>query len=649
MTQEKSLPIKRITLYKHGLGFFERRGLHSGEQLRLEFPRKAMDDVLKSLTVLDAVGTVRGVEFATPADRNPNAARHVLELSNERGLTDAISALRGQQVRLVTAASTLEGTLLGVELEEEHHLERARISLEHDGRISIIKLESLEHLEVLDSTAKGDLQFSLQSAKRDEDRSSAIVRLSPGDHDLSVQYIAAAPAWRVSYRLISEAATSDDPNANDPDARAIFLQGWGVFDNTLEEDLENVELSLMAGMPVSFRYALFEPRTPERPLVEDEERTVGAPIAFAAGSVMLEESNMDYMMAAAPSPVSRSRSQAAPKMSTQMMQSAPTASSGEERGALFAYRIDQPVSVARGQSGMVPIVGGKLEGKRELLYNPSKHPRNPVASLRFKNTTGLTLERGPVTVLEEREYAGEAMLEFSPTGSELIVAFAIELGVNISEQSQFEMHLEKLGITGTYLQIQEYNVRTTTYELENQTEKPVTVTLEHDHWQGSDIFETPGIVTETLEYARWKITLMARSRKQFEVRERLLQTRFEEVRNLDGFQLQMYLENKFLDKQTHAALEHVLTQYLTINTINQELNKLEQERERIARRQQQIQANLVSLGREAEEGKLRARLVKELGSLEDRLQAMQNEEDGLRKQIADLETLATEMLAKLSV
>jgi hypothetical protein len=283
------------------------------------------------------------------------------------------------------------------------------------------------------------------------------------------------------------------------------------------------------------------------------------------------------------------------------------------------------------------------------LYNPNKHPRNPVASLRFKNTTGLTLERGPVTVLEEREYAGEAMLEFSPTGSELIVAFAIELGVNISELSQFEMHLEKLGIAGTYLQIQEYSVRCTTYELENQTEKPVTVTLEHDRWQGSDIFETPGIVTETLEYARWQITLMARSRKQFEVRERLLQTRFEEVRNLDGFQLQMYLENKFLDKKTHAALEHVLTQYLTINTVNRELNKLEQERNRIATRQQQIQANLVSLGRDAEEGKLRARLVKELGTLEDRLQAMQSEEDGLRKQIADLEILATEMLAKLSV
>jgi hypothetical protein len=654
MTRPKSLPIKRITLYKHGLGFFERRGPHSGEQLQLEFPRNAMDDVLKSLTVLDAIGTVRGVEFATPADRNPNAARHVTELSHERGLTDAIGALRGQQVRLVTATGTLEGTLLGVELEEEHHLERARISIEHDGRISIIKLESLEHLEVLDARAKGDLEFSLQSAKRDEDRSSATVRLSPGDHDLSVQYIAAAPAWRVSYRLISEAATGDDPNTEDPNAedpttRAMFLQGWGVFDNTLEEDLENVELSLMAGMPVSFRYALFEPRTPERPLVEDENRTVGAPIAFAGSMDMMADMDIPAMMRT-PAPAGRGRNaKAEPKMSSQMMQSTQTASSGEGRGALFAYRIDQPVSVARGQSGMVPIVAGKLSGKRELLYNPSKHPRNPVASLRFNNTTGLTLERGPVTVLEEREYAGEAMLEFSPTGSELIVAFAIELGVNITQQHQFEMRLEKLGISGTYLQLQEFSIRTTTYELENQTENAVTVTLEHDRWPGSEIFDTPKTVTETLEFARWNRPLAARSRSSFEIRERQLQTRFEEVRTLDGAQLRGYLENKFLDQRTYAALEHILRQYLTIGTINQDLSTLEQERERIARRQQQIQANLVSLGRGADEGKLRARLVNELNALEDRLQAMQTQENGLRQQIANLETLARELLAKLAV
>ena len=46
------LPVKRVVLYKHGVGYFERSGdLASGESARLDFKASEMNDVLKSLTV----------------------------------------------------------------------------------------------------------------------------------------------------------------------------------------------------------------------------------------------------------------------------------------------------------------------------------------------------------------------------------------------------------------------------------------------------------------------------------------------------------------------------------------------------------------------------------------------------------------------
>ena len=48
-----SLPITRMTLYKHGVGFFERRVELSGEEVELSFHVEAMNDVLKSLTAID--------------------------------------------------------------------------------------------------------------------------------------------------------------------------------------------------------------------------------------------------------------------------------------------------------------------------------------------------------------------------------------------------------------------------------------------------------------------------------------------------------------------------------------------------------------------------------------------------------------------
>ena len=95
------LPIRRMILYKHGVGYFERRGAIGGTALRLSFPREAMDDVLKSLVALDmGVGQVPGVDFETPEDRAQQIARGSIHLSDDRSLLDLLRDLRGRRVRL---------------------------------------------------------------------------------------------------------------------------------------------------------------------------------------------------------------------------------------------------------------------------------------------------------------------------------------------------------------------------------------------------------------------------------------------------------------------------------------------------------------------------------------------------------------------
>ena len=42
-----NLPITHMTLYKHGVGFFERRATLSGEEVELSFRVTEMNDILK--------------------------------------------------------------------------------------------------------------------------------------------------------------------------------------------------------------------------------------------------------------------------------------------------------------------------------------------------------------------------------------------------------------------------------------------------------------------------------------------------------------------------------------------------------------------------------------------------------------------------
>lgn len=47
-------PLRRVTLYKHGVGYFERQGRVTGDQqVTFLFDAAQMNDVLKSLVVLD--------------------------------------------------------------------------------------------------------------------------------------------------------------------------------------------------------------------------------------------------------------------------------------------------------------------------------------------------------------------------------------------------------------------------------------------------------------------------------------------------------------------------------------------------------------------------------------------------------------------
>jgi hypothetical protein len=67
------LPIKRVVLYKNGVGYFEHLGQVEGNQeVGISFTLGQLNDVLKSLTVLDLNGgriTAVGYGSSAPIDR----------------------------------------------------------------------------------------------------------------------------------------------------------------------------------------------------------------------------------------------------------------------------------------------------------------------------------------------------------------------------------------------------------------------------------------------------------------------------------------------------------------------------------------------------------------------------------------------------
>lgn len=638
-----TLPIIHMTLYKHGVGYYVRRGPLEGESLKLTFRREEMDDLLKSLTVLDhGGGQVHGIDYDTPQSQAEKLTGCSIILDDQRSLRDLLVALRGRAVALaVSDGSRVEGLLLGLDEAEEKPHKQSLVSVLRAGteQVSVVAISRIEGVEIQDATAAGDLRFFLQTALGQETHRSITIRLSPGEHDLEVSYIAPAPTWRVSYRLVVEA----------PEGEAVkaLLQGWGIFDNRLEEDLAEISLSLTAGMPISFVYDLYTPHTPERPVVQDENRVAAGPVMFEAALAEAMPVGAPPALAA-PAPLARTSRSASRAFDVDAMsKSVESVAAGQAMGELFQYNVSVPVSVGRGQSAMVPIVSSRLAPKKELIYNGRKQPTHPIATLRFDNTTGLTLERGPVTVLESGEYVGEAVLPFTTDQAEAVVAYAVELGVHIKEELQSRTELHSLTVKEGYLLQQLYDIRQIEYTLDNRTPQAKTILIEQPIITGYTNFDTPEPEETTSETQRYRVEVAARRTLKFSVRTRRLRSQRETLQNQNYQGLKRYLDGKFLDKKTYDALTALLDVWGEIAKLEQKIKDQEQERAKLYKAQEQIQKSMSALAKEGEEGRLRGRYVKQLEQSENQLTGISQTIDQTRTEIERKQTQIEQMIAAL--
>src|SRR5262249_57894948 len=81
-----------------------------------------------------------------------------------------------------------------------------------------------------------------------------------------------------------------------------------------------------------------------------------------------------------------------------------------ELGDFFQYVIDHPVSLPRQKSAMLPIVSTDVEGAKVSIYNERTLAKHPLFGLRLKNTSGVHLMQGPITVFDKNTYAGDSRI-----------------------------------------------------------------------------------------------------------------------------------------------------------------------------------------------------------------------------------------------
>jgi hypothetical protein len=646
----QQLPLRRVILYSNGVAYFERRGtVRDRAEIDLQFKQSQVDDVLKSMVVLDLgrgqVGAVSYNSSAPPSARLadiPFSIEAGTEANTQGGLAGVLRQLQGARVVVTATGRSATGAILTIE-ERSSQIDadkpplttHAIVIASEAGEISSFDLAEVRSVRLVDEGARRDVTAfasASASARRRDAKTIVITSDGAGEREMVVSYTIAAPIWKTTYRLVLD--SSGKP----------FFQGWAIVDNVGDEDWTDVSLSLVSGTPVSFIQPLQQPLYRYRPVIPIPDdlnlnpqiydpstgegrgyNSGGGDMAMGGGGAGGGGGGSDD-----PNRVFTSKSVTGGPLTTlsDAMTSEDsgirTAATGRESGDLFEYRIDRPVTVARNRSALIPILQTRMEGERVSIYTEAAQKDRPMSGMLLKNTSGLTLEGGALTVIDGDAYAGEALMERLKPGEERFISFAVDLTTLVTarkEEGREPVFLVRV-LNGTF-QAHYYESEKKSYVITNQTDRPRVLYIEHPlrkGWRLSN--ESPKPVEKTEDAYRFRVELGARETVELRVVERRALMDSYALSNLTPPELELFVSRRYLDEASRVALEKIINLKSRIAEAAARAEGAEREATEIGVDQARLRENIKALGQTTEARQLIARYVAKANEQETRMEQL---------------------------
>jgi hypothetical protein len=653
--KESKLGIRRIVLYKHGVGYFEREGAVQGTALvPLSFKTAQMKDMLKSLFAIDlSGGRISTIHYDSKDPVSKQLEEILFRVPEGSALTQFLAQLKGARVKVTVGSRATEGNVLGIEpvqtRTEDGVLTRHRlVLLRAAGGIEALDVLDASQIEILDENVVRDLQrmMDIYSRSRYADRKTVNLRAEgQGERRLRVGYIIETPIWKTTYRLLL------DEKGGPP-----LLQGWAIVENRTDEDWDDVNLSFVAGSPMSFVLDLYTSYYPQRPVVSvgqglaatpggvpgpagpatgaPAERALAGRRARAAGEERAKAEGLAPDAAAAPSP----------SLGELLEASNLPLAQGVAVGDLFSYVASGPVTIKQGQAALVPILLERVGKSERILYwrqDLSSHPSHAVL---LDNSTALTLEKGPVTVFEGSTCLGEAMLPKTlKNGMHDVLCYALETAVEVEPRAESHARpVYKATLANGVMTLVHNQVQETTYKLRNKGGKAHAFHLDHSKAGGTYKLVEPKAPHEEFPgHLRFKIDLPATGETVFVVREEQQVSTQVAILNEATDRIRFYLQQTYLSDKTRQFLQGIVGLMEQRANLDRQLAAANEERTRLLQEQETVRRNMGALRDSPQERKLRdeyverlTRALKRTDELEAQIQSATAQRQDLDRRLA---------------
>jgi hypothetical protein len=691
----KDLPVRKVVLYKNGVGYFEHAGSVTGNQrVAIDFTSPQLNDVLQSLTVLDeGGGRVSGVNYNSTTPLAEQLKSLSLGMTDDPTSTELFQALRGQRVEVLGApGGAITGRLLSIESRSDkignddsaRTVDKFYLSLiTSSGAARVVELTPALSVRPLDANMQGQLDRYLEllsSTHANGLRHLTLDALGQGQRELRVSYISEVPVWKSTYRIVFPRT----PNGS------ATMQGWAVVDNTVGASWDNVQLSLVAGAPQSFIQPLSQPiytRRPEIPIATEAQLTpqtheaaeqdkqydrvqldakLSAPARVPSNILMARQkpsagsgggigtgtgygSGMGGSYGGGITSSNGSNTVAVTSEGLELKGGVDRVTDAMQEGDVstnafddfFEYALTAPVTIHKNESAMVPILQQALPAEHVTLWSQSEN--RALRAVWLENKSKLTLDSGSFSIFESGEFAGEGLLDPIHPGERRLLSYAADQAVRVhisAHESARMLHHVQIG-KGVIMETHRV-IASTTYTATNSADLDRVVLIEHQRrTNGWELDEGLKAAETAPDLYRFKLPVAAHTTQKLEVREHGPEYR-QVWLTTDANQIE-YQKSYLLDlvKRVPDALDKlkpVIDAQTALADLERRIKASKAAEETASADEARDRENLSALkGNDAAK-----RFVEELNRAEDLLQAT-------RKQTTDLEQMKKLAVDKLNL
>ncbi len=631
------LPVAQAILYSSGVGYFQREGTVEGNaRVDLTFPVQDINDLLKSMVLQDlGGGVISAVSYDSQAPIEKTLQSFAVNLTGNPGFGQLLGQARGEKVEVTlqqgnaSQPGAVTGTVIGIEKQhqaagKEPPVEVEMLNLWCAEGMRSVKLTDVLRVRFLNPVLEGEIKRALETLAQSHDTQKKAVSLTfngEGKREVRVSYVVENPIWKTSYRLVL---------SNKKDGKPM-LQGWAIVDNSSEEDWKDVRMALVSGRPISFQMDLYQPLYVARPVVEPElfaslrpptyngamgeskpQMDSNGGFGFGLGNgesrkqkemkKNVAELQLEKQLSRASISVDEAR-----KMRERLAddfdltKGGAAAATAGELGDFFQYVIDHPVTLPRQKSAMLPIVQKDVEAARVSIYNEGTQAKHPLLGLRFKNTTGMHLMQGPITVFEGSSYAGDArVLDIQPKDDRLI-SYAIDLGTEVEPIAKKQPdRLTKVKVNKGILYRTDKVREEKTYNVKNRSEHDRVVLIEHPFRADFNLVSKDQPAERARDVYRFELKVAAGKTATEEVIEEKDLGSNVTLSNTDDNTIRFFLSQPVVSEAVKKALEQALGMKAKVDNARREIEQLQRQLKDITDDQVRLRANLKEMPPTAE-------------------------------------------------